>query len=101
VSAAGERDAPREVAVFARFSDRLRAVMFRARDEARARGHGTIGTGHLLLGLIGEPDGIAGRVLRELGVTLPALRSWILADGAAETFSQSREDPVQEPDPTG
>ena len=36
--------------------------------EARQYGHEYIGTEHLLLGLLAEPEGIAARVLSDLGV---------------------------------
>jgi ATP-dependent Clp protease ATP-binding subunit ClpA len=36
-------------------------------DEAERRGHSFVGTEHTLLGLLSEPDGIAGVVLRRLG----------------------------------
>ena len=35
--------------------------------EARAKNHNYVGTEHLLLGLLLEPDGVAGQVLRSLG----------------------------------
>jgi ATP-dependent Clp protease ATP-binding subunit ClpA len=47
--------------------------------ESRELGHRYVGTEHMLLGLIREPDGLAGRVLRELGVTLEAARASVVA----------------------
>jgi len=46
-----------------------------AAEEARAFNHPYIGTEHILLGLIRESEGIAARVLDELGVKLPQARS--------------------------
>jgi ATP-dependent Clp protease ATP-binding subunit ClpC len=65
--------------VFERFTDRARQVVVLAQDEARALGHAYIGTEHLLLGLLREEDGLAARVLSEVGVSLDAAREQILA----------------------
>jgi ATP-dependent Clp protease ATP-binding subunit ClpC len=43
-------------------------VLAAAADEAERRGHSFVGTEHTLLGLLSEPGGIAGVVLRRLGV---------------------------------
>ena len=48
---------------------RAREVLHAAAREAEDRGHGYIGTEHLLLGLLAERDGIAAQVLVGLGVT--------------------------------
>ncbi|MBP7601451.1 MAG: ATP-dependent Clp protease ATP-binding subunit ClpC, partial [Thermoflexales bacterium] len=50
-----------------RFTQRARKVLTIAQEEAERLQHNYIGTEHLLLGLIKEDSGIAGRVLRELG----------------------------------
>lgn len=47
---------------------RVLRVLEATEREAERYGHEYIGTEHLLLGLLAEPDGIAGRVLVELGV---------------------------------
>jgi ATP-dependent Clp protease ATP-binding subunit ClpA len=61
--------------VFERFTDRARRVVVLAQEESRSFGHGYIGTEHLLLGLIGEAEGIAAAVLTEdLGLTLEGMR---------------------------
>ena len=44
-------------------------------DDARQLGHNYIGTVHLLLGLIREGEGVAARVLENLGVDLNKVRS--------------------------
>jgi len=59
--------------VFERFTDEAREVVVLAQDEARELRHNYIGTEHLLLGLLRQ-DGVAGRVLGELGVGLEAAR---------------------------
>ncbi len=50
-----------------RFTQRARRVLTLAQEEAERLSHNYIGTEHLLLGLIREENGIAGRVLRDLG----------------------------------
>ena len=51
-----------------RFTQRARRVLGLAHQEAERLHHNYIGTEHLLLGLIKEEGGVAGRVLRELGL---------------------------------
>ncbi len=51
-----------------RFTQRARRVLSLAHQEAERMRHNFIGTEHLLLGLIWEEGGVAGRVLRELGL---------------------------------
>jgi ATP-dependent Clp protease ATP-binding subunit ClpC len=51
-----------------RFTQRARRVLSLAHQEAERMRQNTIGTEHLLLGLIREEGGVAGRVLRELGL---------------------------------
>ncbi len=51
-----------------RFTQRARRVLSLAHQEAERMHHDHIGTEHLLLGLIREEGGVAGRVLRELGL---------------------------------
>jgi ATP-dependent Clp protease ATP-binding subunit ClpA len=60
--------------MFERFTDRARHAVVLAQDEARRLDHPSIGTEHLLLGLLGEPDAIAGRVLGQLGIGLATAR---------------------------
>ncbi len=52
-----------------RFTQRARRVLSLAQEEAERMQHSYIGTEHLLLGLIREEGGVAGRVLRELGLS--------------------------------
>jgi ATP-dependent Clp protease ATP-binding subunit ClpC len=63
--------------VFERFTGNSRQIVVRAQEEARALGHGYIGTEHLLLGVL-ETDGIGGDVLRELGLEAGTAREAIL-----------------------
>jgi ATP-dependent Clp protease ATP-binding subunit ClpC len=47
---------------------RVKRTIERAGREATSRGHNHVGTEHLLLALLADPEGVAGRVLRQLGV---------------------------------
>ncbi|MDH4337963.1 MAG: ATP-dependent Clp protease ATP-binding subunit [Candidatus Krumholzibacteria bacterium] len=49
-----------------RFTDRVRKVIYYARDEANRLQHDYIGTEHLLLGIVREGEGIAAKVLAKL-----------------------------------
>lgn len=63
------------VAVDIPFTPRAKRVLELSWDEARQLGHNYIGTEHLLLGLIREGDGVAARVLENLGVDLNKVRT--------------------------
>ena len=54
--------------MFKRYTEKVRKVIMMAQEEAVSLNHNYIGTEHILVGLIKENDGIASRVLRELGV---------------------------------
>ena len=61
-----------------RFTQRARHVLSLAHQEAEGMHQSTIGTEHLLLGLIEEEGSVAGRVLRDLGLEVEVL---LAADG--------------------
>lgn len=63
------------VAVEIPFTPRAKRVLELSWDEARQLGHNYIGTEHLLLGLIREGEGVAARVLENLGVDSNKIRS--------------------------
>jgi ATP-dependent Clp protease ATP-binding subunit ClpA len=65
--------------MFERFTDRARHVVVLAQEEARGLQHNYIGTEHLLLGLLGEPDGIGARALEGFGLTLAKAREEVIA----------------------
>jgi ATP-dependent Clp protease ATP-binding subunit ClpC len=56
------------------FTPRAKKVLELAIEEARLLGHAYIGSEHLLLGLIREDEGVAGRILRTLGANLLGAR---------------------------
>ena len=60
--------------MFERFTDRARRVMVLAQEEARMLNHDYIGTELLLLGLLGEAEGVAAKALESLGISLAAVR---------------------------
>ncbi len=60
---------------FEKFSERARRVLTLAQEEARHFNHSYIGTEHILLGLVREDDGVAAKVLINLGVGLTKVRS--------------------------
>ncbi|MGB9586911.1 MAG: Clp protease N-terminal domain-containing protein, partial [Armatimonadota bacterium] len=53
-----------------RFTERARAAILRAREEAGRLGHARVGTEHLLLGVLGDGDSVAVHVLTRLGVSM-------------------------------
>jgi len=60
-----------------KFTQRARRVLALAHQEAESAHQGLIGTEHLLLGLLMEDGGVAGRVLRELGLETERVREMI------------------------
>jgi ATP-dependent Clp protease ATP-binding subunit ClpC len=60
---------------FEKFSERARRVLTIAQEEARNLNHSYIGTEHILLGLVREEEGVAARVLINLGIGLSKVRS--------------------------
>ncbi|MDI5939673.1 Clp protease N-terminal domain-containing protein [Micromonospora sp. DH15] len=61
--------------MFERFTDRAREVVKQAAHEARAAGRRPIGTEHLLLAVLADPDNLASRVLSAAGVRAADLRA--------------------------
>ena|SRR5260221_12364336 len=60
---------------FDKFTERARKVLRLAQEEAQRFQHNYIGTEHLLLGLVREDEGVAAKVLHNLGVDLQKVRS--------------------------
>ena len=73
---------------FEKFSERARRVLSLAQEEAQRFNHNYIGTEHILLGLVRETEGVAARVLSNLGVELSKVRSaveFIIGRGERQT----------------
>src|SRR5918996_1279517 len=60
---------------FDKFTERARKVLQLAQEEAQRFNHNYIGTEHLLLGLVREGEGVAAKVLANLGIELNKVRS--------------------------
>jgi len=67
-----------------RFTKRARQALVFAQEEAHQLGHRWIGTEHLLLGLLREEQGIACKVLTQMGVSIDQVRRMV-----AETLGQA------------
>jgi ATP-dependent Clp protease ATP-binding subunit ClpA len=63
---------------FERFTDRARHVVAASSQAALSLGADTVGTGHVLLALFAEPEGIAGRTLTAMNVTEDSVRAALL-----------------------
>lgn len=72
---------------------RVRKVLALAAKEAKALNHTYIGTEHILLGLLREGEGVAARVLRNLGVDLETARQEVLReiDPNLESFEEHQQ----------
>jgi ATP-dependent Clp protease ATP-binding subunit ClpC len=76
---------------FEKFSERARRVLTLAQEEAQRFSHANIGPEHILLGIVGEPDGVAAKVLVNLGVSLNKVRSaveFIIGHGEATSRAE-------------
>jgi ATP-dependent Clp protease ATP-binding subunit ClpA len=65
--------------MFERFTNRARHAVVLAQEEARLLNHNYIGTEHILLGLLGEPESVAGKVLASFGITRDGAREEVAA----------------------
>ncbi len=75
--------------MFERLTDQGRQVVVLAQAEARLLQHNYIGTEHVLLGLAAEDEGLGGRALEVLGVSLEDARSDV-----EEVIGRGRDDPT-------
>jgi Clp amino terminal domain, pathogenicity island component len=74
--------------MFERFTDRARRVVVQAQEEARILNHNSIGTEHILLGLLYDDASVAARALEQSGVSRQAAR-----DQVVETVGAGPEPP--------
>jgi len=83
------------------FTPRAKRVLELAVEEARSLGHNYVGTEHLLLGLIREGEGVAAKVLLELGVDRKRVREETLkllgGTPSSGSTSQEREERAETP----
>ena len=76
-------NAPMLATVFERFKERARQVVVLARAETQTLEHSSLGTEHLLLGLFGQGEGLAARVLAALDITAEGVRARIVEEADA------------------
>ena len=84
---------------FDKFTDRARKVLTLAQEEAQRFNHNYIGTEHLLLGLVREGEGVAARVLENMNVELPKVRTaveFIIGRGDRPGRGRGRPDPARQ-----
>lgn len=62
-----------------KFTERSRRIIYKAQEEAHRYGHPNVGTEHLVLGILDEPDSAAARVLAILGEGLERIRVQVIA----------------------
>jgi ATP-dependent Clp protease ATP-binding subunit ClpA len=67
------------VSMFERFTKRARRVVVLAQEEARELRHNYIGTEHILLGILAEPESVAARALTRFDVSLAGARDKVTA----------------------
>ena len=79
------------------FTPRAKKVLELSMEEAGNLGHNYIGTEHLLLGLIKENEGIAAKVLTNLGVKLEDVREEVLEFLGAEHGEEEEEEQSEQP----
>lgn len=83
------------------YTPRAKKVIELSMDEARKLGHSYVGTEHILLGLIREGEGVAARVLNNLGVSLNKARQQVLQLlGSNETGNHQGGSPSNANTPT-
>lgn len=80
------------------FTPRAKKVLALSASEARNLGHSYVGTEHILLGLLREGEGIAARVLENLGVDLDEIRYEIMKTLDPEYDTEGDEDFESEPE---
>ncbi|MFC4765979.1 ATP-dependent Clp protease ATP-binding subunit [Effusibacillus consociatus] len=82
------------------YTPRAKKVIELSIDEARKLGHNYVGTEHILLGLIREGEGVAARVLSNLGVSLNKARQQVLQLLGGDVNDNNQESPQNANTPT-
>lgn len=63
-----------ELSTYTRYTSRARVTVVKSQEEARRLGHGHIEPGHLVLGLLHEPEALAAKAMVALGAPLAEVR---------------------------
>ena len=77
--------------MFERLTARAQKVVYNAQEEARQMHHSSVGTEHILLGILDEGQGVAARALNSLGIEAGEVRETVLkmiAPGNAPTDAE-------------
>ncbi|MHB1460552.1 MAG: ATP-dependent Clp protease ATP-binding subunit [Armatimonadota bacterium] len=76
-----------------RFTERARRAVYFAQEEANRLGESYVGTEHLLLGLVKEPDSVAARILDRMDIPLARVRAEVekLVQRGENRYSQETQ----------
>ncbi len=74
-----DNDALQGGGLFDRFTPRAKQAVTEAHEAAREARHGFVGTEHVVLGLLSQPEGLAARAIEAQGVRLDAVRAAVVA----------------------
>ncbi|MFX0579873.1 Clp protease N-terminal domain-containing protein [Nocardia nepalensis] len=88
----GEAAAMDPSAGFAKFTERARQVVVVSQEAARTSGHPQIAVGHLVLGLLSQPEGLGARAITAQGVDLDTVRN-----AATAAIAEQPADPANLP----
>ena len=75
------------------YTPRVKKVLALAGKEAKSLNHSYVGTEHILLGLLREGEGVAARVLKDLGVDIERARSETLKELDPNFTPDAKPDP--------
>jgi Clp amino terminal domain, pathogenicity island component len=96
-----DRDAappPDDEQLLVGYTSRARASVARAREEARAMGHNSVGTEHVLVAILADPAALSCKVLEELGVRMGDLRDAVVQSaGSRSARAPSAAEPLFTP----
>lgn len=89
---------PDEVSDRIPYTPRVKKVLALAAKEAKSLNHTYVGTEHILLGLLGEGDNVAARVLKNLAIDTEATRQHVLRE-VDPNYSTPPQETVMSPEP--